>query len=286
MGRWVIALVVVAAALAAPPSLAQGVLAHSVFRAADLPSNAITTFTVVCPAGFFAASGGISSPASGVTTLGIRPRGVRSYVFRFGNPVTNPDQQVTVAVACRKFLIKGAVTPKLVPFRVKVTARPRKLTAADFKCPPQTAPTGWGADIAPVRSQRYVPGPAARLSVRKASMSLRGFSFSIWNAGRSARPVTLYGTCLTVLRRSGAARERLHVRITTFRTPLRAGNQRVIDRCPRGWLSLAAGYALRSSLTEIRGAAALGARGRWWVASDAGGGATADLQLVCARLST
>jgi hypothetical protein len=42
---------------------------------------------------------------------------------------------------------------------------------------------------------------------------------------------------------------------------------------------------LRSPATTVDGVAAIGASGRWWVASDAEGQAAADLKLVCARLS-
>jgi hypothetical protein len=284
MGKWGIALVVVAAVLSAPSSLAQVVLAQSVFHAANLPSNTVRTFTVTCAAGYVAVSAGVSSPARGATLLGIRPRGLAAYTFRFGNPATNPNQQVKVVVACRRLFFKPTRL-KATPLQVKVKVPAGKLTAVGFLCPPGTAPAGWGDDLAPVRSHNYVPGAAARMSVRRASMHLRGFSFSLRNSGSKAQSVTLYGTCLTALRPAGASRERLYVRITTFRVPLQAGSQRVVQRCPAGWVSLAAGYALRSPATTIDGAAAIGRHGRWWIASDAEGQPTADLQLVCARVS-
>jgi hypothetical protein len=112
------AFVAVAAALAAPSSLAQGVLVRSVFHSASLPANAITSFRVSCPPGFAATSAGISRPAPGVTTLSIRPVGGRAYTFRFGNPVTNSDEQVTVVVACRKFPLKPGTKLTVVPLRV------------------------------------------------------------------------------------------------------------------------------------------------------------------------
>lgn len=287
MRKWVISLVVIAAALAAPSSLAQVVLAQSVFHAANLPSNTIKTFTVTCPRGYIAASGGISSPASGVTVLSIRPSGVGAYSFSFGNPVTNPDQQVTVVVACRRFFFRLPIRVKVTPVQLKVKVPAGKTSAGSFLCPPRTAPAGWGDDIAPAQSTHgYVAGPAARVSVRKASMHLRGFAFSVRNGGATARSVTLYGTCLTALRPAGASRERLNVKINTFRVPLHPGSQRVVHRCPTGWVSLGAGYALRSPVTTIDGAAALGAGGRWWITSDAEGQTLADLQLVCGRLST
>lgn len=285
MGKWVIALVAVAAALAAPSSLAQVVLAQSIFRAASLPSNTVRTFTVTCTAGYVAVSAGVSKPAPGATLLGIRPSGLAAYTFRFGNPATNPNQHVTVVVACRRFSFKLPTRVKVTPLQLKVKVPAGKLTAAGLLCPPSTAPAGWGDDLAPVQSHGYVPGAAARVSVRKASMHVRGFSFSVRNSGSKAQSVTLYGTCLTVFRPAGASRVRLEVRITTFRVPLQAGSQRVSHSCPTGWVSLAAGYALRSPVTTIDGAAAIAKGGRWWIVSDAEGRPTADLQLVCARLS-
>jgi hypothetical protein len=284
MGKRVIALVAVAAALAAPSSLAQVVLAQSVFRAAHLPSNTVRSFTVTCAAGYVAASAGISSPAPGTTLLSSRPSGLAAYRFRFGNPASNSNQRVTVVVACRRLFSKLATRLKVTPLHLKVKVPAGKLTTAGFLCPPHTAPAGWGEDLAPIRSQGYVPGAAARLSVRKASMHLRGFSFALRNNGSTVRSVTLYGTCLTALRPAGASPERLQVKITTFRVPLQAGSQRVVHSCPTGWVSLAAGYALPSPATTIDGAAAIGRSGRWWIASDAEGQPTADLQLVCARL--
>jgi hypothetical protein len=282
MGRWVIALFVVAAALAAPSSLAQVVLAQSVFHAANLPSNAITTFRVSCPPRYVAASAGVSSPAPGVTLLGMRPAGIRAYTFRFGNPVTNSDERATVVVACRRFVFKAPVRLKVAPVKSKLAVPAGKLSSAVLLCPPNTVPAGWGRDTAPGGSGTF---GAARVSLRRVSMHVHGFAFSFRNSGVKAQSATLYGTCLTVLRPAGASGE-LRVRITTFRTPLRPGTQKVVNSCPSGWTSLTVGYALRSPLTAVDGAAAIGAGGRWWVTSLAEGQTAADLHLVCARLST
>lgn len=283
MGRWVIALFLVAAALAAPSSVAQVVLAQSVFHAADLPSNKITTFTVSCPPRYVAASAGVSSPAPGVTLLGIRPSGIRAYTFRFGNPATNSDERATVVVACRRLAFKTPVRLKVVPVKSKVAVPAGKLNSAVLLCPPNTLPAGWGENIAPGRSGSF--GAAARVSLRRASMRAHGFAFSLRNGGAKAQSATLYGTCLTALRSAGTS-AKLQVRIMTFPALLRPGTQRVVKSCPGGWASLAVGYALRSPLTAVDGAAAIGTAGRWWVTSHAEGQTAADLHLVCARLST
>jgi hypothetical protein len=274
MGRSVIALVVFAAALAAPSSLAQGVLAQSVFRAASLPANTVKTFKLACPAGYVAVSAGVSRPAPSARLLGIRPSGLSAYTFRFGNAVTNSGQQVKVVVACRRFSSKLSTRLRVTPLRSRVEVPAGKLAATGVVCPLGTGAAGWGFDL---------PEAAGRVSVRKASMYLRGFSFSLRNSGPRARSVTLYATCLTALTPAGTSRKQLHVSITTFRVPLRAGTQRVVRNCPVGWVSLAAGYALRSPLTTIDGAAAIGQRGRWWIESDSKVRLTADLQLVCGR---
>jgi hypothetical protein len=285
MGKWVIVLVAAVAALVAPSSLAQGVLSKSVFHTASLRSNTLTAFTVTCPRGYLALGAGISRPASGVTLVGIRPAGARTFTFRFGNPPTNPAQHVTVAVSCVKFPSKALIRPKVVPVRSKLTVAPGRAKAAALLCPLGAFPAGWGADLAPVRSQHgYLPGPAGRVSVRKALMHLRGFSFSLRNRGVKAQSVSLYGTCLAAVRSAGASREKLHVRIITFGRPVQPGSQRIVKRCPTGWISLTAGYGLRSPVTTINGAAAIGAGGRWWLASDAVGSTVVDVQLVCARI--
>jgi hypothetical protein len=286
MGKWVIALVAVAAALVAPSSLAQVVLSKSVFHTVDLPSNTTRSVLVSCPRGYVAASAGISNPAPGVTLLSIRPWGVAGYRFRFGNPAANADQQVTVVAACRSLAFKSAARLKVALVQMKVKVPGSQLKPATLPCPSNTLPAGWGGDIAPAHSARgSVPSAATRMSLRTASMGLGGFSFSLRNTGTKTQSITLYGTCLTALRPAGTSRGRLQVRITTFPVLLQPGSRRVVRNCATGWVSLAAGYVLRSPATTIDGVAAIGASGRWWVASDAEGQAAADLKLVCARLN-
>jgi hypothetical protein len=285
MGKWVIALVAVAAALVAPSSLAQVVLSKSVFHTVDLPSNTTRSVLVSCPRGYVAASVGISNPAPGVTLLSIRPWGVAGYRFRFGNSAANADQQVTVVAACRSFAFKSAARLKVAQVQMRVKVPGGQLKPAALPCPSNTLPAGWGGDIAPAHSARGSVPSAARMSFRTVSMSLAGFSFSLRNTGTKTQSVTLYGTCLTAVSPAGTSRERLRVRITTFPVLLQPGSRRVVRSCATGWVSLAAGYVLRSPATTIDGVAAIGASGRWWVASDAEGQSSVDLKLVCGRLS-
>jgi hypothetical protein len=285
MGKWVIALVAVAAALVAPSSLAQVVLSKSVFHTVDLPSNTTRSVLVSCPRGYVAASVGISNPAPGVTLLSIRPWGVAGYRFRFGNSAANADQQVTVVAACRSFAFKNAARLKVAQVQMRVKVPGGQLKPAALPCPSNTLPAGWGGDIAPAHSAGGSVPSAARMSFRTVSMSLAGFSFSLRNTGTKTQSVTLYGTCLTAVSPAGTSRERLRVRITTFPVLLQPGSRRVVRSCATGWVSLAAGYVLRSPATTIDGVAAIGASGRWWVASDAEGQSSVDLKLVCGRLS-
>lgn len=288
MGRWVIGPVAVVAGLAAPSSPAQVVLAPSLFRSHDVPSNAITTFSATCAPGYVATSAGIADPAPGVTVLGIRPNGIRAYTFRFGNPATNEDQRVTVVVACRKINSpagKPRLTLKQRPVRFRAKVAPGKTSSFEFVCPSSTAPAGTGFDRAPPsRGQGYSPGAAAAINIRKAAMNLDGFSFVVSNGGSKAREVVLYGNCLTVIRPSDTLPERLAVKVTTFRDSTAPGTRRIVHACPKGWISLAAGYAVRSPLHTVVGAAAIASGGRWSVENDGRAAATVDLQLVCGAL--
>jgi len=288
MRKWVIVLVAVAAALAAPSSLAQVVLAPALFRSQALPANAITSFAVTCAPGYVATSAGVSDPAPGVTLLSVRPAGLRAYAFRFGNPATNGGQRVTVVVSCRRVSSSAAkprLTLKQKPVRVTAKVLPRQSSAVEFVCPSRTAPAGIGFDLSSShRGRPYAPGAAAGISIRKASMHLGGFSFVVFNGSASAQKVALYGNCLTVVRPAGAKPERLAIKITTFRDLAGPGTQQFTHVCPKGWVSLAAGYALRSAQHTVQGAAAITTGGRWSVENDAQTASIVELQLACAVL--
>jgi hypothetical protein len=292
MGRTVIVILAACIALVAASARAeseQRVLAPSVFATHNLPANAITTFGVSCPSGFIATSAGIAKPAPGATLLGITPVALRAYRFRFGNPVTNDKQRVTVAVACRKLAASGQAKYKLKLKSFKtatVTAPPGRVAGTSLSCPRGTAPAGAGADLDPGRQksvQAYRGG--IRLSVRRQTSTLSRFSFSVQNSGSQPRAVVFYGGCVTLARAPGARRERLHLAVTTFRVGVHTGGQSFSRRCRRGWFALAAGFAQPSRLTQVDGAIAVGSGGRWSVSSDADAPAPAELQLACAHLA-
>lgn len=292
MGRALIVVLAAGVALVAASARAesaQRVLAPSVFATRNLPSNAISTFGVSCRSGYIATSAGIAKPAPGATLLAITPVGLRAYRFRLGNPVTNDKQRVTVAVACRKLAASAQAKYKLKLKALKptaVTAPPGKVAGASLACPSGTVPAGVGADLDPNRQKSvHAYRGGLRLSIRRQTSTLNRFSVSVQNAGTQARTVVIYGGCVTLARAAGAPRERLHVEVTTFRVDVSSGNQSFSRRCRRGWFSLAAGFAVRSRLTQVDGAVAVGSGGRWSVSSDADTPGPAELQLACAHLA-
>jgi len=272
MGKWVIGLGAAALAAAAAAS-SQVVLAPTVYHSAALPPDSVTSFTVTCPTGHVAVSAGVSTPAPGVTSLSIRPVGVRAFAFRFGNPSTNPKQTVTVAVACRR--IKGTAATLRV-LRVKsnsvvVPAEGKKHVV--LACPDGTVPAGAGF---------YLGG--RQLELRQQTQTLRRFAFSVRNNGKGARSAAFSGTCLTLLRPVSSAPVHLQVKLVTQTTPVHPGAQVVKRACPAGWVPLATGFNLRPGI-KLHGSAAVTGGGRWavWNAEDAQ--ALADLQLACARVA-
>jgi hypothetical protein len=288
-----IALLAVGIALVAASARAQSaqvVVAPTVYASRDLPSNTVTAFAVTCSAGYAAASAGISTPAPGTTVLAIAPVGLSSYRFRIGNPATNGDQRVRVAVACRKVLAAGTgsrFTLKLKPLKATyLTVPARKAASATLACPPGTVPAGGGVDLDSNRGktvETYRPGPGVGL--RRQTATLRRFSFSLQNTAMQAKRVAVYGGCLTLVREAGAPRERLHVQATTYRVLVHPGAQVVTRRCRPGWFSLRAGFSLRARPTTAAGAAAVAGGGRWSLVSDATTDTLADVQLACGRLA-
>jgi hypothetical protein len=287
-----IALLAVGFALVAASARAQSaqvVAAPTVYATHDLPANAVTTFTVPCSAGYAASSAGIASPGPGTTVLAVAPVGLRGYRFRIGNPATNGDQRVRVAVACRKVLSAGSgpqFTLKLKPLKTRYLTVPvRKAVSATLACPPGTVPARGGADLDLSRGKNvdaFRIGPG--VSLRRQTATLRRLTFSLQNTATQAKRVALYGGCLTLTRETGAPRARLHVRATTYRVLVHPGAQVVSRRCRPGWFSLAAGFSLRNRITNAAAAAAVAGGGRWLVVSDAATDTLADVQLACGRV--
>jgi hypothetical protein len=287
MGRWVIALIGLAALVAAPSATPQIIVAQTVFHNAGLPSNAITSSNVTCPQGYVAVSAGVSTAAPGVTTLSIRPLGLRTYAFRFGNPATNPHQRVTVAVSCRRIRVRRGTSPylKLKPLKLKsFQVKPESQKAASLSCPSGTVPAGTGFDLDPARSKVLGRFSGTALSIRRQTQTLHGVALTVRNSGSRARAVALYATCLTVIRPPGASSGRLLVRIVTDTAPIHPGSQAVKHSCPRGWTALATGFALPGSIA-IDGSAAIGRAGKWSLTNRGDSSALSDLQLLCGRLS-
>ena len=254
----------------------QLVLARSVVVTHVVRSGATTSFTVSCRMGYTAVSAGIAAPAPGTTVVAIAPVGLSGYRFRIANPGANDDQRVTAAVACRKI---GAGVSRFVlglkPLqRKEVIVPPRATASATLPCPKGTTPANGG----------FAFGSTA-LSVRRESSTLRSASYSFANSGSRPRRAVVFGACLTLLRAAGAPFQQLHVQVTTFRVPLRPGEQTLARSCRKGWFSLDAGYVLRSRGTTLGGVAATANGARWKLANGTDGAVLADVQLACGRLA-
>ena len=281
MGRSVMALAAACVALVAgsaraqPEQAAQVVLAPSVSSTHGVPAGAITSFAVACRTGYTAVSAGITSPAAGTTVLAIAPVGLSTYRFRVASPAANDDGRITVAVACRKIGTgAGRFVLRLKPLKHKTVVVPAHGTAsAALPCPKGTTPANGG----------FAFGSTA-LSVRRESSTLTSASFGLANSGALARKAVLYGACLTLARTAHAPFAQLHVRVTTFRVPLRTGAQTIARSCRKGWFSLDAGYLLRSRSTELDGAAATARGGRWKLTNPTDAAVLADVQLACGQL--
>jgi hypothetical protein len=279
-------------ALVAASARAQGVpvvLAPTKHATHRVPANTVTTFAVTCAAGYAATGAGISTPAPGTTVLAIAPVGPSGYRFRIGNPVTNGNQRVRAAVACRK--VRPAAggprfTLKLKPLETRYLSVPaRKAASATLVCPRGTVPAGGGLDLEPNRGKSvdaYRAGPG--VSLRRQTATLRRFTFSFQNTATQPKQVAVYGGCLTLARETGAPRARLHVQATTYRVLVHPGAQVVTRRCRPGWFSLAAGFSLRARVMNAAGAATVARGGRWSLVSDAATDTLADVQLTCGRV--
>ena len=282
---------VIALALAAlvvvPSATPQVVVATTIFRTVNLRPDAITAFRVGCPPGYLPVSAGVSTPAQGATTLGIRPMGQRGYTFRFGNPRANSARLVTVATACRRVPAVTPKTPSLTLTQVKtkpIAVLPSSQKTVTLPCPSGTLPAGSGVDLDPGRSGGSSPHfGGSSLSVRRLTETLKAFSVVVRNTGNATRSAVLYGSCLTLVRPAGAPRERLRVGVTTWTMPLRSGPQVVNKRCGRGWFSLGTGYSLPPTV-RLGGSVAVAGGGKWALTNASSAQTLADVQLVCGRL--
>jgi len=286
MGGRVIALVAVGSGLVAAAAWAQTgpvVSGPTVSASHNLPADAVTGFTVACPRGYLALSGGVTKPGPGTTLLSVRPAGARAFTFRFGNPADNDATRVRVAVACRT--VRGGPLLKLTPVKTKVVVRPGASVAGMLRCPARTTPAAAAVDLDPGRARSVGSFEGAALSARASTASLDAFAFRVANAGGRPRVVVVQGSCVTVLLAPGAPRARLSTEITTSTVPVAAGSRHVVRACRSGWTALGAGYALSTGAVRVDGAATLGVTGSWWLRNTLDAPLRAQLQLICARLS-
>ena len=215
--------------------------------------------------------------------LSVRPSGRRAFIFRFGNPAMNDPTRVTVAVACRKIRVAGAVLI-LKPVKTRVVVKPGQTKSGKLACPPQTTSAGAAVDLDPgARSVESFEGAA--LSLRASTASPSALRFRVANAGARAHEVVVQGSCVTVLLGPRVAQARLRTTISTYTNVIAPGRHHLLHSCRPGWRAVGAGYALTSGSMLIDGAAALDASGSWWARNTGASPLRAQLQLICARLS-
>jgi hypothetical protein len=285
MGRWVIALVaagVVLVAAAARAQTDQVVLAPTVFASHNLPSDRITGFTVSCPAGYAAVSGGVSRPGAGSTLLSVRPIGTSGFTFRFGNPVTNDATRVTVAVACRK--ITGGPVLKLKRVKTRIVVGPGTQKTGTLACPPKSTPAGTAVDLTPGQAKSVDSFSGGSLSLRATTANLQEFEFRVANAGNRAHGAVVEGNCATVGLMARVAHAKLTTKITTYTNVVTAGSHHFRHRCPPGWVALGTGYVLTSASVRLEGAAAIGTAGQAWLRNTGTAPLTARVQVICSRV--
>jgi hypothetical protein len=260
----------------------EAVLAPTVFASHALPSDAVTGFTVSCPAGYAAVSGGVSSPGAGSTLLSIRPVGLRGFTFRFGNPATNDATRVTVAVACRT--IRGGPLLRLRPVTARAVVKPGTQQSGLLACPAGSTPAGAVADLDPGRAKSVDSFAGPSLGLRAATATPRAFQFRIANTGKRARHAVVRGNCVTVALAPHVQRAQLSTKVTTYTNVISPGRHHFKHHCRRGWISLGTGFALTSGSLRLDGTAAIGAIGHAWVVNTGRTRLTAQLQVVCARV--
>jgi hypothetical protein len=275
MGRWIIVAVAATALVVAASATPQVVVGRTVFRAAHVPATGTKKLSVSCPPGYFAVSAGVAKSGEGIDEVTVQPVGLRTYAFRLAN-AGDLERRVTVTAACRRVRTAGSKGPYLklsARRRSSVRVAPGDVRQARFTCPSGTVPAAAGFNLG-----------RGKLSIREQTQDLHVLTFAAYNAGKTPRTATFYAACLTVVRRAGARRAQLQISLATETVPVPIGSQIVTRLCPRGWLSLAAGYSVPAGVV-LNGAAAVARTGRWSLTNPASKPVLAQLQLTCVRVS-
>jgi hypothetical protein len=275
MGRWIIVAVAATALVVAASATSQVVVGRTVFRAAHVPGGGAKKLSVSCPPGYFAVSAGAAKSGGGINEVTVHPVGLRTYVFRLAN-AGDLERRVTVTAACRKVRAAGSKGPYLklsARRRSSIRVAPSDLRRARFTCPSGTVPAAAGFNLG-----------RGKLSIREQTQDLHVLTFAAYNAGATPRTATFYAGCLTVVQPAGARRAKLQVSLATETVPIRPGSQVVTRLCPRGWLSLAAGYTVGAGV-KLNGAAGVARTGRWSLTNPSPKPVLAQLQLACFRVT-
>jgi hypothetical protein len=255
------------------------------YHQADLPSGEVTSFTVTCPPGYSAASGGVFTPAPGTIPLKSLPLpSGAGWSFRFINRVGNPAGKVTVVVFCLK-AIKATikfppkkvvkVTFKAKPSTVKlgpVIVSPGDAKKLTLPCPTGQAPSGAGFDVAPSTGKRFLADSEPIPQGFQPSVFLTtimpvpgAWNFTLVNVSGADQPAILSGTCLprTYSKKFGKRRRSATFKIfrETVQDTVPPGEARFAHRCSANRLAIGSGFSSESTLVFSDGTGAGGADG-------------------------
>jgi hypothetical protein len=294
------ALAVAATASTAPGQTTVALTSQPIHHSATLAPNGLTTFTVTCPKGYAASSGGVTAPVFGTVALKSAPSAAGSgWTFRFLNK-TAQAQTVMVVVTCVKPRplklpkLKASVVPAYSVKSVKaaiaaIGAGERK--TVKVTCPKDYAPVGSGYDLQPGGKRLY----GARLAedafpaVTFSHPVQGGWEWSV-QGGTARGAAELTATCGPRIVRAKKGKRRGSRRVTVTRQTavdrLNAGANRIQHPCRTG-VAVGAGFGLPGGRPiDVHGAAADStADGLWYFFLDIdrpAGETTVETYLLCA----
>jgi hypothetical protein len=227
------------------------------------------TFSVSCPSGYAAVSGGLSKPALGAYEPMVKPSGPKAYDFRITLSLLNPLRKPAGTVACARGSAGTRVIVRIV--RATATVDTAFDTAKRLSCPSGTAPVGAGMDP---RGQS--------LDVLQATATHSGLSYVVRNldtGGEEAPSIVFHGSCVAAQPGSG---QRLEVTRKTIHRLVRSGLHSFSTRCPAGFVGLGTGYLKSRASVLANAASASGGSWSAWIGQ--GESARVALTLVCGRL--
>jgi len=255
------------------PESAQGAQKRFVFAKRIAPAGGILSFTVTCPRGWVEVGGTIlSNPALMRVRANIPGANARQRIFSFDNRGRSQAAEVRVRITClrippprvggplrlgRPILIKSKFKPKKLARRPRIVSTPI--------CPKRQLVVGPGIEIrpsddAPAKQQiaaasvreTGIPFSVSkfwisrtkrgeRAQVRAEGARLDGYDIRV--SARCLKPVATSGPTGHRSSLSATRRVRIKINLPVFSGPVEPGINRVKASCPKGSISLGAGYA-------------------------------------------